>query len=160
MIGFFFETIVYTDRLNDGSGNDTMYAIPGAVKRERGGWSDSGWGLRVLPRLVFFGAGILGAAGHGGRGRSGSSGGSCGRGAGGILGVGAATGLAVAVVPAGESGLVGGVTVAAESAGCFQRGEKRGLAKAGGPGGFGASNTTILGGVQYTAVDTALWEGG
>lgn len=124
--------------------------------------SDSGWGLRVLPRLVFFGGGILGAAGRGGRGRGGSSGGSRGRGrgAGGILGVGAATRLAVAVVPAGEGGLVGRVAVAAESAGGFQRGEKRGLAKAGGPGGFGASDTTILGGVQDTAVDTALWEGG
>lgn len=37
MIGFFFGTIIYTDRLNDGSGNDTMYPIPGAGKREREG---------------------------------------------------------------------------------------------------------------------------
>lgn len=133
------------------------------LRRGKGRLGDGGWGLRVLrvlPRLIFFSGSILGAAGRGGRGRGGSSGGRRGCCAGGFLGVGAAaTGLAVAVVPAGEKGLVGGVAVAAESAGGFQRGEERGFAEARGPGGFGASDTTILGGGQDTAVDTALWEG-
>lgn len=117
-------------------------------------------GLQVLPRLVFFGGGILRAAGRGGRGRGRSSGGGR-RGSRSTGGASrAATGFAVAIVPAGESGLVGGVAVAADSAGGFQRGEQRGLAEAGIPGGFGAGDTTILCGFQDTAVDTALWEGG